>query len=87
MNRTPGELDGFHFWNRWCWVCVNIPDDRLYQRCYFSATYDKNPYPNPELGRNDMDIILNPSGHYAPATTTAAYAEALKIYERLRDQR
>lgn len=71
----------------WCWVCENIPEDRLYQRCYYSATFDKNPYPNPELGRNDMDVVLNPGGKYSPTTTSAAYAESKKVYERLRNPR
>lgn len=77
------DMAKFH----WCWVCENIPEDRLYQRCYFSATFEKNPYPNPELGRHDMDQKLNPSSSYSPATTTAAYAEAKKIYERMKLQR
>jgi hypothetical protein len=76
-----GERDRSKF--HWVWVCENIPDDRLYQRCYFSATIDQNPYPNPELGRNDMDFVLNPSGSYSPANTLAAFAAAKEVYEQL----
>ena len=67
----------------WCWVCENIPEDRLFQRCRFTATFERNPYPNPEIQRFDYDLRINPDERYDPDTTELAYAEACAVYWKL----
>jgi len=65
----------------WCWVVENIPDDHMLRRCYIAAAHQGMPYPNPELGGFRSKL---PGGNIR--VIQAAYANALRTYERVKKE-
>ncbi len=65
----------------WGWVMENLPEDYNYMRCYFAASADAMPYPNPELGgyRSKGGMVTHDSAN-------RARAKAMEDYQRLKGE-